>query len=133
VSWASLQRFGVIGAVSVSHYVHFPSIKSIPDAELVAVCDSNAGRARQGAEKWNIKNWYTDHEEMFRKEKGRLDAVVVASPNAYHRDQTIAAAEAGVHAIVEKPLACTNTEAWEMVDACKRGKVRLMLGCNYRF
>ena len=56
------------------------------------------------------------------KEKGKLDAVIVASPNAYHREQTIAAAEAGVNAIVEKPLACTNTEAWEMVDVCKRAE-----------
>lgn len=126
-------RFGVIGAGSVSDYVHFPSIKSLPDAELVAICDANAGRAREAAAKWNAKNWYANYEDMFKKERGKLDAVIVASPNAYHRDQTIAAADAGVHVIVEKPLACTNTEAWEMVDACKRAKVRLMVGCNYRF
>ena len=128
-----LLRFGVIGAGSISYYVHFPSIKSLPDAELIAVCDVNAERARDAAIKWGAKSWYTNHEEMFKKEKGKLDAVIIASPNAYHRDQAVAAAEAGVHVIVEKPLACTNKEAWEIVNACKRAGVKLMVGCNYRF
>ena len=64
-------RFGVIGAGSVSDYVHFPSIKSFPDAELVAVCDTNAGRAREAAEKWNVKNWYANYEDMFKQRKGK--------------------------------------------------------------
>jgi predicted dehydrogenase len=70
---------------------------------------------------------------MFQKERGKVDAVIIASPNANHRDQTLAAADVGIHVIVEKPIACTNKEAWEMVDACKKAGVKLMVGCNYRF
>jgi len=126
-------RFGVIGAGSVAEHVHFPSIKSILDAKLEAVCDVSEERARKAALNWGAENWYVNYEEMFRNEKGKLDAVIIASPNAYHRDQALAAADSGVHVIVEKPISCTNREAWEMVDACRKADVKLMVGCNYRF
>ncbi|MCD6503844.1 Gfo/Idh/MocA family oxidoreductase [Candidatus Bathyarchaeota archaeon] len=126
-------RLGVIGAGSIAEYVHFPSIKSMPDVELEVICDVNEERARNAALKWGAKRWYVNYEHMFRKEKGKLDAVIIASPNAYHRDQALAAADSGVHVIVEKPISCTNREAWEIVDACRRSGIKLMVGCNYRF
>lgn len=124
-------RLAVIGCGSIAEIAHFPSIQRTPQAELTACCDTDAGRARAAAERWGAKAWYTDHREMFRTCK--LDAVIIASPNNVHRNQAIAAAKAGVHVIVEKPLAVTNTEAWDIVRACRQHKVKLMVGCDRRF
>jgi predicted dehydrogenase len=124
-------RLAVIGCGSIAEIAHFPSIQRTPQAELTACCDTDAGRARAAAERWGAKAWYTDHREMFRT--CELDAVIIASPNNVHRNQAIAAAKAGVHVIVEKPLAVTNTEAWDIVRACRQHKVKLMVGCDRRF
>ncbi len=62
-----------------------------------------------------------------------VDAVVVATPNALHRDVAVAAAAAGKHVVVEKPMACTVTEADEMIDAAAASDVVLVPFHNARF
>ena len=125
-------RFGVIGCGSIAEIAHFPSIQRTEGAELVACCDINEETARTAAETWGAKAWYTDYRKMF-AECDDLDAVIIATPNNVHRNQAIAAAKAGVHIVVEKPLAPTNKEAWEIVNACREAGVKLMVGCDRRF
>jgi predicted dehydrogenase len=122
---------GVIGSGSIAEIGHFPSIRDIPEAELVAICDKKGEVAKKAAEKWKARAWYIDYREMLEKEN--LDVCIIASPNNLHHEQALAVAEAGIHAIVEKPIACTNKEAWDIVEACKKAKVKLMVGCNQRF
>ncbi len=55
------------------------------------------------------------------------------TPNNVHRNQAIAAAKAGINVVIEKPLAVTNEEAWDIVGTCKKHKVKLMVGCDRRF
>ena len=124
--------FGVIGCGSIAEIAHFPSIHKTEGAELVACCDVNEETAKQAAERWGAKAWYTDYHKMF-AECDDLDAVIIATPNVYHRNQAIAAAKAGVHVVVEKPMAVTNKEAWDIVRACQENKVKLMVGCDRRF
>ena len=125
-------RFGVIGCGSIAEIAHFPSIQRTEGAELVACCDINEETAKQAAEKWGARVWYSDYRTML-AECDDLDAVVIATPNNVHRNQAIAAAKAGVHVVVEKPLAPTNTEAWDIVNACRENGVKLMVGCDRRF
>ena len=125
-------RFGVIGCGSIAQIAHFPSIQRTEGAELLACCDIDEETAKKAAEQWGAKVWYTDYRKMF-AECGDLDAVIIATPNNVHRNQAIAAAKAGVHVVVEKPLAPTNTEAWEIVNACHEAGVKLMVGCDRRF
>lgn len=124
-------KFGVIGCGSIAEIAHFPSVKEIPEAELVAVCDTNEERVRQVARKWKTKIYFTDYREMLTKED--LDAVVIATPNSFHRDQALAAAQAGVDVLVEKPMAITNKEAWDIVQGSKKAGIKLMVGCDRRF
>ncbi|MEM2146846.1 MAG: Gfo/Idh/MocA family oxidoreductase [Candidatus Jordarchaeaceae archaeon] len=124
-------KFGVIGCGSIAEIAHLPSIKKTPEAELEAVCDINPQRLEEVAERWGAKTKFIDYRDMF--EKTHLDAVVIATPNNVHRNQAIAAAKAGVHVIVEKPLAITNEEAWDIVNTCKKYGVKLMVGCDRRF
>ncbi len=124
-------RMGVLGCGSIAEIAHFPSIKRCPEATLSAVCDCEAAVAEAAAKKWGASQWYTDYRDMFSKSK--LDAVVIATPNNVHRNQAVCAAKAGVHVIVEKPLAVTNEEAWDIVNACRKARVKLMVGCDRRF
>jgi len=122
---------GVIGCGSIAEIAHFPSIEESPEAKLIAVCDIDEKRVKQAAEKWKAEKYYTDYRELL--ENKDVDLVIIATPNNLHYEQAIATAEAGKHAIVEKPLACTNKEAWEMVSKFKEKGLFLMVGTNQRF
>ncbi|MBI4585858.1 MAG: Gfo/Idh/MocA family oxidoreductase [Planctomycetes bacterium] len=124
-------KVGVIGCGSIAEIAHFPSISRRQDAKLVAVCDVEARVAQAAASKWGAERWFTDYRKMFNE--SRLNAVVIATPNNFHRNQAVAAARAGVHVVVEKPLAVTNGEAWDIVKACRKAGVKLMVGCDRRF
>lgn len=124
-------RIGVCGCGSIAEIAHFPAIAKREDAILAAVCDINEENARNTAKKWGAELWFTDYKEFFKKTK--LDAVIIATPNNWHRNQVFAAAKAGVHILCEKPMAVTNKEAWDMVEACRKYGVKLMVGCDRRF
>lgn len=125
-------NFAVIGCGSISEIAHFPAISKTPGAKLIACCDINRDTAMNAASKWGAKYWFTDYKEMLEK-KDEIDVVVIATPNNVHRNQAVAAANAGLHIIVEKPLAITNYEAWDIVNAAGKNKVKLMVGCDRRF
>ncbi len=122
---------GVIGSGSVAEIAHFPSIQQIPEAQLIAACDIVEEYARRGIEKWGAKEAYKDYQEMLKRDD--IELVIIATPNVYHHEQAIACAQAGKHVIIEKPFACTNYEAWDIVNTAKKYKTRVMVGCNYRF
>ena len=124
--------FGIVGCGSIAEIAHFASIAKTPEARLLACCDINPDTAAQAAAKYGAEAWYTDYRAMY-NERTDLDAVIIATPNNHHRNQAIAAAQAGLHVVVEKPLAVTNKEAWEIVTACNQAGVKLMVGCDRRF
>jgi len=122
---------GMIGCGSIAEIAHFPSIEKYPETELAAVCDSDEERVKETAGKWKVKDYFTSHEDML--EKADLDAVVIATPNALHHRQALDAAEAGVHLLLEKPVAVTNKQAWDIVEAFKKSGKKLTVGCDRRF
>jgi predicted dehydrogenase len=122
---------GVLGCGSIAEIAHFPSITRCEDARLTAVCDVNKDRADAAAARWGSEQSFTDYRKMY--DVAQLDAVVISTPNNVHRNQAVAAAKAGIHVVVEKPLAVTNAEAWEIVNACREAGVKLMVGCDRRF
>jgi predicted dehydrogenase len=124
--------FAVLGCGSIAEIAHFPSLSKTEGAELIACCDIDEKTAREAAEKWGARAWFTDYRKML-DDCQDLDAIIVATPNNLHRNQAVAAAKAGLHVLVEKPLAATNKEAWDIVNACRENKVKLMVGCDRRF
>ncbi len=124
-------RLAVIGCGSIAEIAHFPAIKKHPGVELTAVCDFHEKRAEEAASVHGAKAWFTDYRKLL--DTCKLDAVIIATPNNWHRNMVIAAANHGVHILVEKPMAVTNGEAWAMVEACKKNHVKLMVGCDRRY
>jgi len=124
-------RVGIIGAGGIARYAHIPGYQAQKDVELVALCDVVAGKATEVAREFNIPRAYDSCAEMFEKEP--LDAVSVCTPNCGHKEATIAALNAGLDVLCEKPIAMNLQEGREMVETAHRlGRV-LQIGLNWRF
>ena len=124
-------KVGVIGAGSIADLAHFPSIQANPGTELAATCDPREAARDRARTKWVVPHVFDDYRDLL--ELAQLDIVIIASPNVFHHEQAIAALKAGKHVIVEKPFACTNAEAWDIVHTAESVHRRVMVGCNYRF
>jgi len=124
-------RVGVIGCGAIAEYVHLPAYKENPAARLIAVCDINKERAKKVAEAFEAESWYIDYKELLKRDD--IDAVSICTPNHLHCEQAVAAAEAGKHILLEKPMALTLRECDEIINACKKSGVKLMIGTNSKF
>jgi UDP-N-acetylglucosamine 3-dehydrogenase len=124
-----MKRVAVIGIGSMGKN-HARVYSELPEAELVAVADSDQKLVAATAEKYNTIA-YTDYCEMLEKE--RPDAVSVVVPTALHEEVGIAALEAGAHVLMEKPIAATVDEGQRLIEkACAVDK-QLMVGHIVRF
>jgi UDP-N-acetylglucosamine 3-dehydrogenase len=123
-------RVGVIGCGSIAQHRHLPEYQVNPNVELVAVCDINQERALEVAEKYSVLS-YTTYEELLKS--AEVDAVSVCTPNYLHAPITIAALEAGLHVLCEKPMATSKEEAEAMIGAAEKNGKKLMIGHNQRF
>jgi predicted dehydrogenase len=116
-------RVGIVGS-GFSSNIHAEAFGEVPEATLTAACSSNRARVEEFARKWNIPATVTDYRKLV--ERQDVDAVVVGIPNDLHRAVVEAAAKAGKHVILEKPIAHTLADADAMIAACKKHKVKLM-------
>ncbi|MFJ6985886.1 MULTISPECIES: Gfo/Idh/MocA family protein [unclassified Streptomyces] len=106
-------RIGVLGAGGVGA-AHVRAAVGAPGLEIAAICDTDRRAARSLAETAAVPA-YDDHRAMF-AEAG-LDAVVIAAPHALHAPLTVEAARAGLHVLVEKPMATTDEDCALMARA----------------
>lgn len=113
-------RMAVVGAGVIGEE-HAAAIAQLRGAELVAVCDLNAEKAQRLAEQHGVGRWGTDLRAMLAE--GGIDAISVATNHGSHAPNLFDAADAGVHAIVEKPLSTKLSEATAMVDAADRAGI----------
>ena len=122
-------KVAVIGCGAIAQRRHIPEYAAHANVELVAFADPVPGRAEQMAAQYGGKA-YTDYKELLKVEK--VDAISVCTPNAIHAEVSIAAANAGAHVLVEKPMASSNEEALAIIEAAERNNVFLMVGHNQR-
>lgn len=115
-------RVGIIGSAFVSN-IHAEALQEVPGAEVLAVCSPNKAHAEAFANRWRIPSFATDYRRLL--ERKDIDVVVVGIPNDLHRAVVVAAAEAGKHIILEKPIAHTLDDADDIVKACRKRKVLL--------
>jgi predicted dehydrogenase len=125
-------RIAIVGLGTIGQSVHLPILSKLPDAEIVAVCDAEASKAEFVAKKYEIPRFYTELDEMLKVEED-ITGVDVCTSTFSHRDVAIAALEAKKHVLVEKPLARTQKEALEILNAAKKNQRKVMVGMNNRF
>jgi len=122
-------RFGILGAGSIAIYRHAPEIATHPNAEIAAIYDPITERAEDLADEFG-GDVYDSVEEVLGDDS--IDAVVVATPNAYHCPLTVAALKAGKDVLCEKPMATSLKDAKKMIQTAKQTGRKLMIGHNQR-
>ena len=99
--------------------------------ELAAVVNHKADSMAEFGKRFGITRQYENVDAMLKD--GGVDALVVSTPNYLHAPQTIAALNAGVHVMVEKPMAMNATEAEQMNAAAEKSGALLMVAHCWRF
>jgi len=120
-----------VGILSCAHmhaggYAH--GLQLLPNVELVGIADENKERGVKFAEYFKIK-YIPSYEELIQK----VDAVVITSENAKHKELTLMAAAQKKHIICEKPISVSVQDAQDMIDACKKNGVKLQIAFPCRF
>lgn len=110
--------------------IHIDAIAQVPGMTVKTVCDVVRDKAEKAAAKHGIAEFSNDPEKVLLD--GSIDAVVVAVPNRFHRDLAIAAAQAGKHMLLEKPVSHDFATARDVLDACSATGQIVRVGHNER-
>jgi predicted dehydrogenase len=121
---------GIIGTGKIAN-LHADAYKATGSARIVAVSDIHGALAEQKKVLYGAQKSYTKYEELLRDEQ--VDAVDICLPVNLHAQATVAAAEAGKHVLVEKPMALTLQECDEMISAARKHGVKLTIVHNQIF
>jgi len=111
--------------------VHANFAQTMPNVEMVAIVNHRPESMADFAKNFNIPRQYTSLDALLAD--GEVDAISINTPNYLHASQTIAALNAGVHVIVEKPMAMNAAEAQAMVSAADQSGALLMVAHCFRF
>jgi UDP-N-acetyl-2-amino-2-deoxyglucuronate dehydrogenase len=122
-------RTALIGCGKVGS-IHAEALRSLPDSDFVAACDADLGRAEAFAARFGVRP-FTDLAAMLIASKA--EALLVATPHPLHAQAALNAARAGVHILVEKPLAATLRDCDAMLAASRTAGVKLGVISQRRF
>ena len=123
-------RIAFTGTGHISN-AHAQAARNQADVKLAAVVNHRPESREAYAGKFGISRQYDDVESLLAD--GGIDALVVSTPNFLHAPQTIAALNAGIHVMVEKPMAMNAEEAGRMLAASRASSAKLMVAHCWRF
>ena len=121
-------NFGIIGCGLIGGF-HARAIGLIPGAKLLGVFDNSASARESFGAEHGVRA-YDSYDGLL---KSGIDAVCLCTPSGLHREQAVAAAEAGVHVVVEKPMAINIAEAEAVIGACEKNNIKLTVISQLRF
>ena len=122
-------KTSILGCGNVGH-LHATALLQLEESAFTAVCDTDYDRARAFAQRYQVRA-YTEVAEM--ASDAGVEMVTICTPHPLHARPTIALAEAGVHILVEKPLASSLEDCDAMLQAARQGGVKLGTVCQRRF
>ena len=127
-------NIAMIGTGKIAENALAPALKQAEGGQLWSVMSRDASRANEFAKRHGAQSpnpAYDDLQELLSDPE--LDAIILATPDALHASQTIAAAKAAKHVLCEKPLATQSTDARAMVQACAENNVKLATAYHMRW
>jgi len=125
-------RYAVVGLGHIAQVAVIPAFRHARrNSRLVAVVSGDRTKRREIARRYRVEQAYTyeEYDDCLRS----VDAVYLALPNSMHAEYTVRAARAGVHVLCEKPMAVTTAECRQMIDACRKADVKLMVAYRLHF
>ncbi len=123
-------RVGVVGTGAVSQLVHLPLLKDRSDVDVVAVADQDAPKAQAIASRFGVPR-VLDDTALFAD--GDIQAVLICTPNHLHEEQAVAALAAGLHVLVERPMALSAAGCRRVLDAAAVARRSVVVGMSHRF
>lgn len=120
----------VVGAGRWALAHHVPAVMEHPRARLVALVEPSEERRDVLRAQFDVPVLETTEELI---STALADALVVASPAATHHHAALAALEAGLHVLVEKPMTTSSADAWALVDTAASRDRHLMVGFTFQF
>ncbi|MEZ4240592.1 MAG: Gfo/Idh/MocA family oxidoreductase [Myxococcota bacterium] len=125
-------RYAVVGAGHIAQSAMLPAFARAERSELAAIVTGDPDKAKALGQRYRVET--TDYDGLpALLASGRVDAVYIATPNHLHCEQTVLAAQHGVHVLCEKPMAVTEAECDRMHEACDDHGVRLMIAYRLHF
>ena len=119
-------RWAIIGSGGIADRRAIPALLLDEENEIVAVMDKVPEVAKNVAEKYSVKNYYSDVEEMLKAVP--CDAVYIGTPVFCHKDQALTALKYGANVFMEKPITMTAKEGEELLEAFKEKGKLLVIG-----
>jgi predicted dehydrogenase len=126
-----LLRVGVLGAGQIAQAAHFESCVKARNAELTAICDVADDLRERMAITHGARKTFADYDQMLADPE--IDAVIIATSDAFHIHASIRALEAGKHVLCEKPIGLTTEETETLRDVVQRSGKILQVGHMKRF
>ncbi len=120
-------KVGVIGIGNMGWH-HARVLSLLKDADLIGVADPNENIGKLAIEQFQC-DWYKDYHELISK----VDAICIAVPTLLHHKVGLDCLKAGVHVLIEKPIAANEIEAKSLISASKEGNCLLQVGHIERF
>ncbi len=121
----STVRLGLIGIGNIGrHHAEYLLDGKVPRCELRAVCAPSAAKL----EPWKARGLATETDALTLMRSGLIDAVLIATPHFQHTTLGIAALEAGLHVMVEKPISAHKADAQRLLDCAERHPDRVLAG-----
>jgi predicted dehydrogenase len=125
-------RVGIVGCGEVTQILHLPALDQLHEQySITALCDVSNHTLQAIGDYWRIGKRYLDYRDLI--DLPDVDVVLVANPNAYHAEVTLAAIAAGKHVLVEKPMCVTLREADEITVAQAKHNVIVQVGTMRRY
>lgn len=115
--------FAIVGCGMIARF-HARALAEVPEARLVAVVSRSAANAQKMIQEMDLRcDAATDLAQVLSRRD--VDVVIVTTPSGAHMEPAVAAAQAGKHVVVEKPLEITLERCDRIIDACAKHKVKL--------
>lgn len=127
-------RYAVVGLGWIAQETVLPAFAHANDnSELVALVSGSSTKIETLSKKYGVKHNYSYEEYDKCLNSGEIDAVYIALPNHLHCEYTVRAAKAGIHVLCEKPMAVTEEECQQMMQAAEDNQVKLMIAYRLHF
>lgn len=126
-------KVGIIGCGGIAFEKHMPGLAKLKDVELIAFCNRTRTKAERAAEEFGAEESfiYQDYNELIKNPA--VDLVHICTPNDTHAEISIAAMEAGLDVMVEKPMALNAVEAEKMYETAQKSGRKLSVSYQNRF
>ena len=124
-------KVGLVGTGRIANRHMAPYLRHPDRVRLTAVCDVVEPAVRDYAKRAGVDDVYLDFDDMLRR--ADIDAVDICTRHDLHAPQAIAASQAGKHVLVEKAMANSVQECRDMIEACDRAGVTLMVAQHLRY